>query len=218
MPSNQELVAGVDEERRHLARELHDGLGQYLTALLAGLRVIEATAELQRVKVLARRLTKITRSAHSEIGRISRGLNPTILDDFGLQCAVERLLEDFKAVNSVAVDARVALGDSSLPIVVQTTIYRVLQELLTNVARHAEAKHVTVIVKVDSDVSFLSVQDDGVGFDPKSQRGMGLRNIEYRAKMLGGSSEICSSPGHSAVISVSIPVQDHPLHPEGGKC
>jgi signal transduction histidine kinase len=208
-------VTAQEEERRRIARELHDEAGQSLTALLVGLRTIEESRTIAEAAEQAQRLRGIAAQTLDEVGRLSRGLHPSILDDVGLPAAVTRHVQEFAQLHGVAVDVRIeGLDAEPLPLLLQTTVYRALQEALTNVARHAGARHVSVRLVRDEVVVELRVQDDGAGFDPAvaagaaaEHRGLGLQVMRERAALVGGSVQIDSKSGEGTAIAVRLPVQ-----------
>src|ERR1051325_3782126 len=134
----QQAVIAQEEERRRIAHELHDEAGQSLTALLVGVRTIEESRTIAQAAELAPGLRGIAAQTLDEVGRLSRGLHPSILDEVGLPAAVTRLVQEFAKLHGVAVDVRIdGLDSELLSPLLQTTVYRILQEALTNVARHA---------------------------------------------------------------------------------
>lgn len=212
----EQVMTAQDAERGRIARELHDETGQSLTALLVGLRTIEEARTIAEAAELARQLRRIAAQTLDEVGRLSRGLHPSILDDLGLAAAVGRHLQEFARLHGVAVDGRLeGLDAEPLPPLVQTTVYRVLQETLTNVARHAGARSVSVRLVRDAATVELRVQDDGTGFDPavppagtEGDRGrLGLRAMRERAALLGGSVEVESQPGAGTTITARFPLR-----------
>jgi len=214
----QQAVTAQEEERRRIARELHDEAGQSLTALLVGLRTIEESRTVAEAAELAQRLRGIAAQTLDEVGRLSRGLHPGILDDLGLPTAVTRHLREFAQLHGLAVDVRIeGLDGEILPPLVQTTVYRVLQEALTNVARHAGARSVSVRLVRDETTVELRVQDDGAGFDPaagaeatagdRGDRHLGLQVMRERAALLGGSVEVESRAGAGTTITAHFPTR-----------
>jgi signal transduction histidine kinase len=204
------LISAEDEERRRIARELHDETGQSLTALLVGLRAIEHQEVLADVRSAAQRLRGIASRTVDEVGRLARGLHPSVLDDMGLAAAVTRHVRDYTEAIGVSVDLRMEeIGSEPLPPLVATTIYRVIQEALTNVARHARARTVGVELRREGTILELLVHDDGVGFDPgavlSEASGLGLHGMQERVALLGGSAEIESTPGHGTSVRARIP-------------
>jgi len=213
------LITVEDEERRRIARELHDETGQSLTALLVGLRVIEQQTEKPEVSAAVHRLRKIAAETVDNVGRLARGLHPSVLDDLGLLAAARRHVSDYAKAYGLAVDLHTAgIGTRRLPSLVQTTIYRILQEGLTNVARHAAARNVTVELRLDGGMLTLMISDDGTGFDPASTRGeasgLGLHGMGERAALLGGSLAIDSASGQGTTVRARVPVTG-PAHAEG---
>src|SRR5579863_6693358 len=138
-------LSAQEEERRRIARELHDEAGQLLTSLLVGLRTLEDSRSIGDAKAQGHRLRKITAQAIDEIGRLARGLHPTVLDDHGLGVALSRYVAEYVQTHDIAVDLLPKEFDSSdLVPEVQLSVYRILQEALTNVARHSGAKAVSI--------------------------------------------------------------------------
>ncbi|MGC1596362.1 MAG: histidine kinase, partial [Candidatus Acidiferrales bacterium] len=144
----EHMLSAQEEERRRIARELHDEAGQLLTSLLVGLRTLEDSRKLADVKAQGLRLRKITAQALDEVGRLARGLHPTVLDDHGLGVALSRYVAEYMKTYRVAVDLKLdERGSRNLPFAVQIGLYRIVQEALTNVARHSGAKTVSVNFK-----------------------------------------------------------------------
>ena len=211
----QQAVTAQEEERRRIARELHDEAGQSLTALLVGLRTIEESRTVTEAAELAQRLRGIAAQTLDEVGRLSRGLHPSVLDEVGLPTAVTRHAQEFADLHAVAVDVRIeGLETEPLPPALQATVYRILQETLTNVAKHAGARSVSVrLVRHEATVE-LQVRDDGAGFDPATggdaaagDRHLGLQVMRERAALLGGSVKVESRPGAGTTITVQFPMR-----------
>jgi PAS domain S-box-containing protein len=212
----QRLLSAEDLERRRIARELHDETGQSLTTLLVGLRAIGDKTGLAEVRSMAQRLREVAAHTVDDVGRLARGLHPAVLDDKGLVAAMRRHVSDFTKSFGVVVDIRVhgSVARRLSPLV-QSTMYRILQEALTNVARHAQARAVAVVLKHEQTVLELVIQDDGVGFDPAAvlseASGLGLHGMQERVALLGGSVQIESRRGHGTMIRARIPAGT--LHP-----
>jgi PAS domain S-box-containing protein len=208
----EQVMTAQDEERRRIARELHDETGQSLTALLVGLRTIETSRSRREAAELARRLREMVAQTLEEVGRLSRGLHPSTLDDVGLAAAVTRQVQEFVELHGVATDVRMeGLGPQPLPPLLQTTVYRVLQEALTNVARHAAARRVSVQLASNAASVELRVQDDGIGLNPTvrtagNRRRLGLQGMRERAALLGGSVEVESQRGAGTTITARFPL------------
>ncbi len=195
-----------ESERRAIARELHDSAGQALTAIRINLQVISQTGESSPVGELAQRTMEMVDGTLEEIRRAVRTLGPAVLDDIGLQTALERLCDNMSEGQSYSVTLRASLGTQPLPAAVESTVYRVVQEALTNAARHAQAHSVGVTVEVRAEMTRLEIVDDGRGFDPEHPtRSRGLLGMRERVELLGGHLEVQSRPGHGTRIVVELP-------------
>ena len=206
----QRVISAEEDERRRLARELHDETGQSLTTLLVGLRSIADITELTKARMVAKRLREVAAHTVDDVGRLARGLHPAVLDDKGLVAAMRRHVSDFAKAMGLVVDLRVeASVPRRLAPLVESTMYRILQEALTNVARHAQARVVGVVLKHENTVLELVIRDDGVGFAPAAAlseaSGLGLHGMHERVALLGGSVEIASRRGHGTMIRARIP-------------
>jgi PAS domain S-box-containing protein len=206
----EQVMTAQDQERGRIARELHDETGQSLTALLVGLRTIEGSRTMAEAVELAQKLREMAARTLSDVGRLARGLHPSVLDDLGLAVAVTRHVQEFARLNGITADTRIEglEADPPLPLV-QTTVYRVLQEALTNVAKHAGARCVSVRLVRDETMVELRVRDDGVGFEPGAvdHRGLGLQGMQERAALLGGVVRLESAPGRGTMITARFPVR-----------
>jgi PAS domain S-box-containing protein len=207
-------LSAQENERRRIARELHDEAGQLLTALLVGLRTLEDARKIADVKVQGRRLREITAQAIDEVGRLARGLHPTVLDDHGLGVALSRYVTEYTKTHNIAVDLKLnELELSALPSAAQIGVYRILQEALTNVARHSGAKAVSIRFTRLSTALEVAVVDNGCGFDAKavavSSHRLGIQSMRERAAMLGGTVGFTSqSKGTKILVQVPIANQD----------
>jgi signal transduction histidine kinase len=206
----ERLMTAEDDERRRIARELHDETGQSLTALLIGLRAITDMAVPSEVLSVVLRLRDIAANTMDEVGRLARGLHPAVLDDLGLSAAARRYVGDFSKTFGSGVEFVAADLDSPrLAPLAAATMYRILQETLANVARHARATKIAVELERNESGLLLTVQDDGVGFEASRTRsegaGLGLRGMLERVTLLGGAIQIQSSPGQGTRVRVHIP-------------
>jgi PAS domain S-box-containing protein len=205
----ERMITAQEEERRRIARELHDEIGQSLTALLVGLRSIERSPTVERAVELAQQLRETTAQTLDEVGRLWQGLHPGVLDDLGLAAAVTRHAQEFARLHEIAVDVRThGLEADGLSPVLRATVYRVLQEALTNVAQHARARAASVWLSREAGTVQLRVQDDGAGFQPGNGGRLGLRGMRERAALLGGSVEVESQPRAGTTIIAQFPVRD----------
>ncbi len=213
----EHTLSAQDEERRRIARELHDEAGQLLTALLVGLRTLEDARKLADVKVQGRRLREITAQAMDEVGRLARGLHPTALDDHGLGVALSRHVAEYTKTHNIAVHLALHdLDSSNLPSAVQVALYRILQEALTNVARHSGAKAVSIRFARLAAALEIEVIDDGRGFDAKavsvSSHRLGIQSMRERAAILGGSVSFTSQRKGTRIL-VQIPLASQGIQP-----
>jgi PAS domain S-box-containing protein len=213
----ERTISAQEEERRRIARELHDEAGQLLTALLVGLRTLEDARRLTDVKVQGNRLREITAQAIDEVGRLARGLHPTVLDDHGLGVALRRYAAEYTKSHNIAVDLTFDENDSSnLTSEIQIALYRILQEALTNVARHSGAKTVSIrFVRLATAVE-VTIADDGCGFDAKavavSSHRLGIQSMRERAAMLGGTVSFISQRKGTRIL-VQVPFTNRTSRP-----
>jgi signal transduction histidine kinase len=206
---SQRLVATQEEERRNLSRELHDHVGQVLTALRMELGRIDrgrSPADSQLGAAIAESKQLVDKMFRT-VRDLALGLRPSMLDDFGLRAALEWHVRDVTRRFGVDVQLNIQGGVDTLPDRYQTCVYRVIQEALTNCVRHAKAHSIRVDVTGHNDELDISVSDDGIGFDPARHRdGLGLRGIEERVKELGGVMVLTSAASRGTTIAMHVPV------------
>jgi len=207
------LFESQEQERVRIARDLHDSLGQQLTALMVGLRTVEEADNLETARARAHDLRELASASHGEVRRLAHGLQPALLEELGLVSAIERLCEDFESSHGLHVVMR---GDGARATRVspgtENALYRIAQEALTNVARHADASQVEVDLAYDDGRILLAIRDDGRGFgagdaapsDPR-EGGYGLGSIRERTLMLGGELAVRTRPGGGTTIEVRMP-------------
>lgn len=202
------LVEAQETERRTISRELHDQVGQTLNALL-----VDAANLAKRMpaedSLSKRYLDNIRHFADSSVNSlrdISLLLRPSMLDDLGLIPALEWQAREVSRRSGIKVKVVAEKVPDSLPDVVRTCVYRVVQETLHNVSRHSGGHSATVSVRQTGESLLLIVEDDGCGFDPGRTRGLGLLGMEERVKLLGGRLEIQSQPGKGTVLRVTLPI------------
>jgi PAS domain S-box-containing protein len=209
-----QVLQAREDEKTHIARELHDELGQQLTALkmdLAWARERLPAAQPELADKLAR-MNATLDSTVAATRRISADLRPLMLDDLGLAEAAEWLVEDFAERSGIACEIEMADPEavSGLEPLTATALYRMLQESLTNVARHAQARHVHVELGIADGQVLLRVEDDGRGIteaDRGKTRSFGLKGLRERAHYLGGQAEVAPAPAGGTRVSVRVPVQ-----------
>jgi signal transduction histidine kinase len=202
-----------EEEQRRIARELHDETGQSLTSLLVGLRALGDAPTLDAARAQAAELRRTTRRTLDEVRRLARGLRPLALDELGLVPALEQLASDYSQTRGIAVDVQArGLDATRLPALLEATLYRTVQEALTNAAEHGRAKTVSVVIQRLPGALQAIVTDDGSGFDVEAVlrgprvRGLGLPGMRERAALVGGSVTIESTPGEGTTIYVRVPL------------
>ena len=216
----ERTFSAQEEERRRIARELHDEAGQLLTSLLVGLRTLEDSAKIANVKAQGHRLRRIADQAIEQIGRLAGGLHPAVLEDHGLDVALSRFAAEFAKTHKIAVRLKSnKLDSSNLPPADQVRLYRILQEALTNVARHSKAKKVSIVFARSATALKVTITDDGRGFDAKavaaSSRRLGIQGMRERAAMLGGTVAV-TSQGKGTRVMVQIPLHDRDVQSSGG--
>jgi two-component system NarL family sensor kinase len=208
----QRVVQSQEEERARLSRDLHDGISQEL--VFVRLQVETGLEQLGEDKLApaqsafaraAEQLNRIMR----EVRRISHGLRPGMLDDLGLGVALQHLADEFGKDAGIAMQVMVEGEVDKLPSVANTALFRIAQEAMTNIRRHALASRVDIALKSAGKMVQLVIADDGRGFDVVSlqenaQRGIGLRNMHERAEAVGGTLDVISSPGNGTRIVVAI--------------
>lgn len=204
-------VALQEAERRVIARELHDSAGQALTAIRIHLQLIAQSNESPEIVArLAEKTQTITDATLEEIRRAVTMLGPAILDDVGLEAAIERLCDDLREDDHLVILTDVKLTDSRpLTPALESTIYRLVQESLTNIARHAEAREAHVELMLSPEGLLLTIRDDGRGFSVDAaiakNRSHGLIGMRERTELLGGEFEIRSKPGAGTIVTARLP-------------
>ena len=200
------VVSAQELERQRLARELHDETGQALTSILLGLKSLDDAADEGDLAESTSRLRELVVETLQDVRRLAVELRPKALDDFGLVPALERLVETFREQTGIEVDLEPRLGADRLPSDVETTLYRITQEALTNVVKHAHANHVSIVLtRRDGSVSAV-IEDDGRGFtEDGSTNGLGLLGMHERVALVDGRLSVESSPGTGTTLSIEVP-------------
>lgn len=209
------LTKAQEDERRHIARELHDQMGQHLAALSLGLKVArDAIPDLSSVGTRLYQLQALTDVIGREVHNLALELRPTALDDLGLPAALANYTESWSGRSGVEVDFQtVGLDAARLPAPIETSLYRIVQESLTNVLRHAQARRVSVLLQRTAGQVVAVVEDDGLGFGPEPISGqsgerdrLGILGMQERATLVGGTMAVESSPGKGTTVIVRIPL------------
>jgi signal transduction histidine kinase len=197
-----------EEESKRISREIHDELGQGLTAARFELSALgnALPEEAAKARVSVDALSGILSRVIEDVRRISRNLRPSILDEMGLRVGIEWLAQDFQS--RTGIDCKVHFETEQLPQDDETVtaVFRVFQEALTNVAKHAGASQVTARFKTQNHSLIMTVEDDGKGIEPKPTSGFGLLGMRERALRLGGRLEIGPRAGKGTRLTFSVPL------------
>jgi len=211
----EKVIATQEDERRRIARELHDSTSQSLTSLIVGLRMMETQCAQCASPTKATDLRQVASRTLDEVHDLSMRLRPRVLDDLGLAAALERLAHEWQARYKIPVDVVIQL-EERLPGELETALYRIVQETLTNIVRHAQAKSASILIEKHGDTVRAIVEDDGVGFDVNANQGelhLGLLGMRERAELLHGTLTIESAPEHGTSIFIEIPLSPVPAPP-----
>jgi signal transduction histidine kinase len=209
----EKVIAAQEEERKRIARELHDETAQALTSLSVSLKGLEMADLSEDVRKRLADIQSVAADAVKAIHDLSFELRPSVLDDAGLGPAIERYVREFSARHGLPVDVQIAGLRQRLPAVVETALYRIAQEALTNVARHANATHASVLLERRDGVVLLVVEDNGRGMSRRelaadSRDHLGIRGMQERATLVGGTLTIESSPGAGCSVYVEVPLEE----------
>jgi signal transduction histidine kinase len=207
-------VVEQEAERQRIARELHDSLGQYLTAMQLDLEGIARDKTVTTsIKARVERLKSMTSDAGHEVNHLAWEIRPTSLDDLGLQTAIQQFLEEWSERCELQFDLHLTLKNRRLPPTVESALYRVVQEAIHNVVKHADATRVGVILEATENEARLIIEDDGKGFvwnegdiDTTTSSRLGLLGIRERLALVGGALEIETSPGRGATLLIHVPI------------
>ncbi len=211
----QKVVGAQEDERRRISRELHDELGQGLTSLLVRLQLLEKLDGHGEAHEIIAGLKESTTGMLSSIHDLALELRPTILDDLGLVPALAQYIKTCPQHLGIQVDFEVVGSNGTrLPREIETTLYRIIQESLTNVARHAQVKKASILLKFGGDRVAVIIEDSGAGFDMEDVRShpaevsrLGIYGMEERVALVGGKVTIETAPGAGTNIYVDIPVK-----------
>ena len=220
---SSQLLTAQEEERRSIARELHDEVGQVLTAIKVELAVAQRSAEAAGVNLDALNdARKITEGALHTVRDLSRLLHPSMLDDLGLPATIEWYLKGFGRRHGVRIELLQAGVEERLAPETEAGVYRIVQEALTNVAKHAQATTCRVFLQRLTNTVLVTIEDDGIGFRPEevnvpgASRGIGLVGIRERVAQLRGELRLESGPGKGTRLTVEIPAQPRDLEALAG--
>lgn len=207
-----QVITAQEEERKRIARELHDETGQALTSLLVGLRAMREVCPTPEIVKQAEELRMVATRTLENLHNLALELRPSILDDMGLVAALERYVAEYRARFGIQVDL-VAHGfaDRRLPPPVETALFRIIQEGLTNIARHSGASTASILLERRPQSLLAVIEDDGRGFDPDqiqhANPRLGLYGMQERVELLRGTFTIESGPGLGTSLFVEIPIE-----------
>ena len=210
----QRLVTAQEEERSRISRELHDQMGQHLAALMLGLKALKTSSgRLLPANKQLQHLYELTNQLAEEVHHLARELRPAALDDLGLHTALSNYVEQWSERSGTMIDFHSSgLERQRISPQIETTVYRIVQEALTNVLKHAEATRVSVILEYRNGQIRTIVEDDGKGFDADTPTtptviagGLGLIGMQERVALVGGTFDVESKPGAGTTLVIRIP-------------
>jgi PAS domain S-box-containing protein len=202
----QATIDGQEKERLEIGKELHDNIGQQLTTVKLFLELANASADDKTKHLVGMALSNIS-EVINEVRFISRSLVPPTLKDLGLIDSVNDLIDSLQSTQSLAIELDYfAFDEDRLPENKKLALYRIIQEQMNNIIKHANAGHVSIILRQTDGNVLLQIKDDGVGFDgSRVKKGLGIANIHNRAELFGGKVLFTSSPGNGCEVNVSLP-------------
>jgi signal transduction histidine kinase len=201
-------VAAQESERRRLARELHDETGQALTSILLGLGSLEEILDSGEQRAAVKSVRELVVRTLQSVRELAVELRPKVLDDFGLVPALERLTETLRDRSGLEIEF-ISRLEGRLPDEVETALYRIVQEALTNVIKHAGARNVSIVLTRNHGMVAALVEDDGRGFDPAHTRdgGFGIEGMRERVALLGGTLRVESRKNAGTTLKVEVPAE-----------
>ncbi|MFH1754580.1 MAG: sensor histidine kinase [Candidatus Latescibacterota bacterium] len=210
------VIRAQEEERKRIARELHDETSQSLTSLMVGLQRIQQLHPAPEIQAQVEELRSIAVSALDGVHNLAQELRPSVLDEMGLVDALEKYVNEYRKRYPLEVDyVTRGFNQQRLPPIIATAVYRIVQEGLTNVVRHANAASVSILLEMVGDRTRIFIEDDGCGFEPEQIDGsgdsLGLFGIKERAELFGGKLIVESRPGAGTCLRVEIPIDMIPL-------
>ena len=203
------LISAQEEERWRISRDLHDDLGQILTSMNLNLQRAIQIQDRDKGKDLIRRVISANQEARNRLRELSSLLRPRVLDDVGLKEAIQTYISEFESRTGVKSVFVFDCKNEDFPDIATTNIYRILQEGLTNISKHAHANKVKVELSVKNATAVLKILDNGTGFNPaliRVDKTLGLLGMRERSELLGGSFHLSSSQGSGTQISVIFPI------------
>jgi len=208
----ERVLSSQELERGRIAKDLHDGLGQNLTSILLHLRVMEDTPAVDTVRDYLATVRRIATTSLADLRRMVRETRPPVLDDLGLAVALEKMLADLRTTGGIAATFSWHGGATGrLPADVETALYRVVQEAVTNAIKHSEADRLDVVVTNDVDAASVEIADNGKGFDVAgtlhgAERPFGLFGMRERVGAFGGTVDFSRTVGGGTTVHVHVPL------------
>lgn len=212
------VISAQEEERKRIARELHDETSQALTSLIVGLKFIEDSTTDAKVSEKTGELRALATETLTEVHHLAVALRPKLLDDLGLGAAIKKYAKDYSAKMNIGVDCHISgLDGKRLPSEVEVTVFRIVQEALTNVARHAKATSASVVLRYHDSSLLVVIEDDGQGFDvnataTSADTKLGLFGMYERASLIGGKLTVESQPGSGTAVFLEVPLKPPGRH------
>lgn len=206
----QKLFIAQENERQRIARDLHDELGQQLTALRLQLANALRICKDEKIRTEINNIQSIAKQIDNGVDFLAWELRPAVLDDLGLTAAFEKFIKEVANYSGVKIELLpTSLKGIRFPPEIETNLYRILQEALNNINKHSKAKNAEILLERRGDILLLIISDNGIGFNPKTikteNKGIGLLGMKERATLIGGKIEIESTPGQGATIYVKVP-------------
>lgn len=207
---SDQLLTAQEEERRSISRELHDELGQQVTAISLDLRSAARQEDTARVSALLGRAIEETDHLLQSVHAIASRVRPSVLDDLGLHDAVESLTSEINQRTGVTITTKLDFSEQRVSAKIGENVYRILQEGLMNVVNHSETQRANVAIRLESDQLRMTLEDHGIGFDPQQRdvSRLGILGMQERAELLGGRFTLSTQQGVGTRIDVSIPLQN----------
>jgi len=209
------LVEAQEDERKRLARELHDGAGQTLTGLLVRLKTLEKKAALPHLQDDLQSMQSLVSETIEQVRTLAHQLRPAALEQFGLLLALESMVKDMSENEGLEATCQCNVKAKKIPDELEAVLYRIAQEGLTNILRHAHCTHINLMIESNPQGVSMTLEDNGVGFDPANlgaddgQRHLGLISMRERAEILGGTLDVYTAPGKGTTIQVFVPIVEY---------
>ncbi len=212
----QKIITSQENERKRIARELHDQTGQSLASLSIGLNLLERSAGSEEMRQRIHQLKENIEQELDAIHNLALELRPSILDDIGLVAALTMLVQNFIKINKVDIQQNIVGFQNRRPdTAIETCLYRIIQEAIHNAIRHGRARHISLFLEWAETTIRLVIDDDGTGFDPhilKQTDRLGIRGIQERVELAGGTFRLESEPGQGTMIVVTVPAETGEEH------